>query len=196
MAWDIERTKALLLQAAIDEFAEHGRHGARVDRIAAAAGVNKERIYQYFGNKDGLFSSALEDQLSELEAEIPLSVQQAEDLGEFAGKLYDYFRRNPRYLRLLLWDGLDTEQAPVPAAHVRMLHYTAHADAVEQAQAAGVLTKDFLPAELIYAVRALAGWCLAIPSTTNMVLGLPSDTHDPDQRRDLLVRLANRIVKP
>lgn len=197
MAWDTERTKALLLQAAINEFAEHGRHGARVDRIAAAAGVNKERIYQYFGNKDGLFSAALEDQLDELEAEIPLAVvERAEDLGEFAGNLYDYLRRNPRYLRLLLWDGLETELAPGPAGVARIRHYTAQADAVAKAQAAGVLTQDFRPAELLYAVRALTGWCLSVPSTTNMVLGLPCDRHDPQQLRALLVRLASRMVQP
>jgi AcrR family transcriptional regulator len=44
MAWDTERTKALLLAAATEEFSEKGLAGARVDRIAAAAGVNKERI--------------------------------------------------------------------------------------------------------------------------------------------------------
>ncbi|MGX9902297.1 TetR family transcriptional regulator [Arthrobacter sp. SA17] len=51
MAWDIERTKALLLQAATAEFSEKGLAGARIDRIAAAAGINKERIYQYFGKR-------------------------------------------------------------------------------------------------------------------------------------------------
>ena len=38
MAWDTERTKRLLLDAATTEFSEHGLAGARVDRIAAAAG--------------------------------------------------------------------------------------------------------------------------------------------------------------
>ena len=59
MAWDTERTKRLLLDAATAEFSEHGLAGARVDRIAASAGVNKERIYQYFGKKDDLFAAVL-----------------------------------------------------------------------------------------------------------------------------------------
>jgi AcrR family transcriptional regulator len=57
MAWDTAKTKRLLLDAAVDEFAAHGPEGARIDRIAAAAGVNKERIYPYFGGKQQLFSA-------------------------------------------------------------------------------------------------------------------------------------------
>ncbi|MGJ0383727.1 TetR family transcriptional regulator [Paenarthrobacter nicotinovorans] len=31
----------------------------RVDQVAAAAGINKERIYQYFGRKEALFGAVL-----------------------------------------------------------------------------------------------------------------------------------------
>ncbi|MYW04883.1 helix-turn-helix domain-containing protein [Streptomyces sp. SID3343] len=51
MAWDTARTKQLLLDAAVEEFAEFGPAGARVAKIAKRAGVNQERIHQYFGNK-------------------------------------------------------------------------------------------------------------------------------------------------
>jgi TetR/AcrR family transcriptional regulator len=54
-----QSTKELILQAAIDEFAEHGLSGGRVDRIKDRAGVNKQAIYYHFKNKDALFSAAL-----------------------------------------------------------------------------------------------------------------------------------------
>ena len=44
-------SKALILSAAQDEFAERGLNGARVDRIARRAGAGKNLIYHYFGNK-------------------------------------------------------------------------------------------------------------------------------------------------
>ena len=44
MAWDTERTKQLLLDAATEEISSFGLAGARIDRIAASAGVHKERI--------------------------------------------------------------------------------------------------------------------------------------------------------
>src|SRR6266851_4836508 len=54
------RTKERLVQAAIKEFAEHGLSGARVERIAERAEINKQAIYYYFKDKDDLYSFALE----------------------------------------------------------------------------------------------------------------------------------------
>jgi len=48
-----------ILDAARAEFAEHGYAGARVDRIAARAGLNKQLIYYYFRSKAGLHAAAI-----------------------------------------------------------------------------------------------------------------------------------------
>ena len=42
-------------------------NGATVDEIAAAAGVNKQRIYAYFGSKNGLFEAVLRDVFERVE---------------------------------------------------------------------------------------------------------------------------------
>src|ERR1700748_447005 len=42
------------------EFAASGLAGARVDEIAARAGVNKQLVYHYFGDKDALYLAVLE----------------------------------------------------------------------------------------------------------------------------------------
>jgi TetR/AcrR family transcriptional regulator len=52
-------TKESVLKASIAEFAEAGPDGARVERIAARAGVNKQALYYYFGSKEALFQAAL-----------------------------------------------------------------------------------------------------------------------------------------
>jgi TetR/AcrR family transcriptional regulator len=52
-----------ILSAAALEFARHGFAGARVDRIAAAAGVNKQLLFHYFGSKGGLHLAALKSVL-------------------------------------------------------------------------------------------------------------------------------------
>jgi TetR/AcrR family transcriptional regulator len=53
-------TRQRILDAAIVEFSESGLAGARMDQIAAAAGVNKALIYYYFQGKDALYSATLE----------------------------------------------------------------------------------------------------------------------------------------
>ena len=60
----VKRTAALskekIIKAAIAEFASKGLDGARVDEVARRSGVNKTLLYQYVGNKDDLFTAALE----------------------------------------------------------------------------------------------------------------------------------------
>ncbi|TYB83314.1 TetR/AcrR family transcriptional regulator [Maritimibacter fusiformis] len=56
---DSEDTRRALLDAARREFAAGGLEGARVDRIAASAGVNKQLVYHYFGSKDDLYGAVL-----------------------------------------------------------------------------------------------------------------------------------------
>ena len=57
---DPESTSAAILAAAVREFTERGYEGARVDNIAARAGVNKRMLYHYFGNKQALYVAVLE----------------------------------------------------------------------------------------------------------------------------------------
>jgi TetR/AcrR family transcriptional regulator len=53
-------TRQKLLTAARREFAKNGLAGARVDEIADRAGVNKQLVYHYFGDKDALYLAVLE----------------------------------------------------------------------------------------------------------------------------------------
>lgn len=199
MAWDTARTKQRLLDAAVVEYSEHGPLGARVDRVAARAGVNKERIYQYFGSKQKLFGAVLEQEMTKLAAAVPLTVEQAGDLGEFAGRVYDYHRNYPHYLRLLLWEGLDpdplqSDRASVAAAGERSEHYADNVRAVAQAQADGLLRTDVAPGHLLYVARALAAWWLAVPSTITLMLGEVAD-ESPEERRRVLVTLVNDATR-
>jgi AcrR family transcriptional regulator len=55
-----DRSQRDILGAALEEFAEFGLGGARMDRIAERAGVNKRLIYYYFEHKESLFTAVLE----------------------------------------------------------------------------------------------------------------------------------------
>ena len=57
---DPAATRRKLLTAARREFASRGLAGARVDDIAGRAGVNKQLVYHYFGDKDALYLAVLE----------------------------------------------------------------------------------------------------------------------------------------
>ena len=112
MAWDTERTKQLLLDAGTAEFSARGLSGARVDRIAAAAGVNKERIYQYFGNKEQFFAHVLSNQLALVMDAVPIAGTGSAAIVDYAGRVFDYQSVHPELARLTFWEGLELA-APV-----------------------------------------------------------------------------------
>ena len=58
---DAEASKARVFDAAAEEFALHGFAGAKVDRIAARARVNKAMIYYHFKNKAALYRAVVGD---------------------------------------------------------------------------------------------------------------------------------------
>jgi TetR/AcrR family transcriptional regulator len=66
---DPAATRKKLLTAARREFANSGLAGARVDEIAARAGVNKQLVYHYFGDKDALYLAVLEWVYEEIRAQ-------------------------------------------------------------------------------------------------------------------------------
>ncbi len=51
--------EAQIVEAACRAFGEHGYAATSVADVAAAAGISKPLIYQYFGSKDGLYVVAL-----------------------------------------------------------------------------------------------------------------------------------------
>jgi TetR/AcrR family transcriptional regulator len=56
-----DRTRKVILRAAIREFSLHGLAGARTDAIAESAKVNKALLYYYFKSKSGLYAAAIEE---------------------------------------------------------------------------------------------------------------------------------------
>ncbi|GAA1975709.1 TetR family transcriptional regulator [Catenulispora subtropica] len=196
MAWDTEKTKRLLLDAAVEEFAASGFQGARVDRIAKSAGVNKERIYQYFGNKEQLFATVLDCQLKELAGAVPLTPEAAADLPEHVGRIYDYHVTHPHFARLLHWEALELGgDCELPAEEERTLHYLAKVDSILQAQQAGEVDPRLDARVLMLAVVHLAQMWSALPQVVKMLMsGSAADT--PEARRAAVVALAAKMVAP
>ena len=60
-------TRATILKAAGQLYAEYGLAGARTDAIAAAAGVNKALLYYYFKSKEGLYQTVVGSQVQEFQ---------------------------------------------------------------------------------------------------------------------------------
>jgi len=181
---DAERTKRLLLEAAAKEFAQHGIAGARVDRIAASAKVNKAMIYSYFGNKDQLFDTVFSAVVVNSVERVPFD---ATDLPEYAGRLFDSFEENPDTLRLTNWYQLE-RPAGAPLAAIVASNKTKLTQ-LQKAKDAGLLPERYTPVELLALVRAAAmSWFTMTPE-----LGA-SAPKSRRRRRAVVVDAVRRIL--
>jgi AcrR family transcriptional regulator len=160
MARDSEGTRRRIFQAATAEFATHGIAGARIDRIAAAAGANKQLIYAYFGNKRRLFEAVVTEHVSRLLDDVPFDPA---DLPGHAAALFDFHVANPEITQLGGWHALEPGEAehriPLIERAIR-----ARTREIAAAQRRGVVDSSLAAAELVTLIAAIAGaWASATP---------------------------------
>lgn len=193
MAWDTEGTRRRLKQAATAEFAEHGLDGTTMTRVAERAGINKERLYSYYGDKNALWEVVLADELDRLASAV--GAQASEDIGEFAGATYDYHAAHPELARLLQWEGLT--RRPAARAEQRSAHYRQKVERFAQAQREGQLDPALDPDHLVFALIALAAWWQTVPQLAEMITGAGGDdAAEHRRRRAFVVEAARRLAHP
>ena len=102
---DAGATKRLILAAAKFEFARLGLGGARVDAIAEKACVNKRMIYHYFGSKEQLFQTVLEEAYLDIrnaEQELALDhLPPRKALETLVRFTWNYYLANPEFITLV-----------------------------------------------------------------------------------------------
>lgn len=116
--YDAQRTREAIVNAAEAVFAEHGFDGTSMDAIAQASGYNKSLLFQYFGDKLGLYTQVLkraDKEMGELMLRVfsPLLEDEtlASDASRFksflkstCGAFFDYMVEHPHLMRLFNWE--------------------------------------------------------------------------------------------
>jgi AcrR family transcriptional regulator len=182
-------TRARLLDAACEEFAQHGLAGARVDRIAEAAQANKGLIYVYYGNKEQLFDTVLTQRVGALFDAVPFT---AEDLPGFAGALFDHLLASPQLLRLGTWRHLERGNSPA----VEIEWSRNKIEAIARAQHHGIITTHLEPADLLTLVLGIVtSWfgLSPMPDAATEDSGSPQRLH---RHRAALTTAVRRLVVP
>ncbi|MHA3050716.1 TetR family transcriptional regulator [Acinetobacter sp. ANC 4639] len=192
MSWDTEGTKQKILNAAVIEFAKHGPDGTTIDKIAKIAGVNKERIYNYFGAKRDLFDAVLRNELVKVAKLVPIQSISEEDLSEYAGRAYDYHCEHPELSRLLLWEGLIYD-GEVPNEEIRRKNYDYKIQAVFDAQQQGKVTNSIEPSYLAFLILAIANSWFMLPQVARMFTPL-EDMGNHEKRREMIIKATKKLI--
>lgn len=187
---DGEVSRQRLLDAATAEFAAYGIAGARVDRIAAAAQVNKAQMYGWFGSKDALFDAVFATHLARIVDVVPFT---ADDLPGYAVALYDSYLTDPELVRLASWYRLErVTTGALLAAHPGLTD-AKHRDIV-RAQAGGKIVKDVSPEIVYQMIIAMSGAWSPVSATFTASPADPDADHE--ERRQALRELVRRAFVP
>ncbi len=164
---DAEATKARILDAAKKEFAKSGMGGARVDVIAEKAKANKRMIYHYFGSKEGLFQTVLENAYVDIRtAEQKLNLDHLEPrdaLERLVRFTWAYYLRNPEFITLVNSENLHRakhlKKSEVVKVYSRKF-VSMMDDILSRGVAAGVFRAGIDPVQLNITVAAIGYYYL------------------------------------
>lgn len=170
-----------LLDKALVLFADRGFDGVAVDEIVEAAGVNKRMVYHYFGSKEGIYATVLEQAYEGLRgAEEKLfdpvrrGVSPRKAMTDLVAIYFKYLQSNPAFVRLLLWENLQrgrhlAQAGPLASKSPMLAHLKTLLDEGVQAK---VFRKGLDPRQVLV---SLIGLCLVYFSnrhTLSLTVGL------------------------
>ena len=121
MSPEQENNRERILQAAEKIFAEKGYDAARIDQIAADAGVNKALIYYYFKNKRALLENLFEGFFRESAALLVRYVQKggldsspSPEADQIFDSYFSYFEAKRDLLRIMFMESLKRSEDTPP----------------------------------------------------------------------------------
>lgn len=176
-------TRDRILAAALENFSRSGFNGATIDVIAADAGVNKQRIYAYYGSKRGLFNAALAASFAAGElismAHLKEAAEHLEHLSTIVLKGFmELHEHNPHFWRLLAWANLEGELDDGSLSEVRRKENAELRRLFDQAIAAGLLRPISFESYLLM-LLSVAYFIYSNRKTLSRTLG--SDYFTPEQ---------------
>lgn len=189
-----EKTRAAILNAALEEFAHEGVTGARTDEIARRAGVNKALLYYYFKDKEGLYTAALDQVFSGLYQRV-IGVLERGDLPPrerlllYAQTHFDYIASSPVYPGLVQREFMRSAGRALTPAASRIMErhgkplYSRLEKLIEEGMSAG----DFRKVDPVQTVTSIIGiivfYFISMPAQQFMHAGDPASPERIAARR-------------
>jgi TetR/AcrR family transcriptional regulator len=171
-------TRKKLLTAAREEFDRHGFAGARVDEIAERAGVNKQLVYHYFGDKDALYLAVLEwvyADIREQERQLNLEGLPPEKaIRKLIEASFDYLATNPDFIVLLNDENRGGARhvrgsTRLEAMHSPLVKSVSHI--LHEGVRTGMFRKGIDPIQLYISIAGLSYFYLSNTPTLSAIFG-------------------------
>ncbi len=175
---DADRSQAIILAAAREEFAEHGLGGARMDRIAERANLNKRLIYYYFADKEKLFQAVLEQAYRDIRDQEHklrlLDLKPADAVRKLVEFTWNYYLAHPEFITLLNSANLHRARHLQESKRAREMNsplIEMLAEILERGRKDGTFRGGVDPLQLYVSIAGLAYFYLSNSHTLSAIFG-------------------------
>src|SRR5262245_32021432 len=197
---DPEGTRKNIIEIASEEFALNGLAGARIDEIAARTRASKRMIYYYFGDKDGLYLSCLENAYQLVrEGEGKLDIEHLpplEALRRLVEFTFNHHHQHESFIRMVMIENIHHGEYLERSKAIRQLNVTA-IDHIKKLYARGVkeglFRKNLDPVELHWQISALCFFNVSNRATFSKIFG--RDYGAPDAQGSLRKNVVDMVVR-
>ena len=192
-------TRKKLLTAARLEFARHGFAGARVDEIAERAGVNKQLVYHYFGDKDALYLAVLEwvyEDIREQERRLNLEgLPPDKAIRRLIEASFDHLAAHPDFIVLLNDENRGGARhvrgsTRLEAMHSPLVKSVSHI--LQEGVRSGLFRKGIDPVQLYISIAGLSYFFFSNTPTLSAIFG--KDLSSRAQRRARRRHVADLVL--
>jgi AcrR family transcriptional regulator len=191
-------TREAIVDAAVQEFAQEGFGGARIERISKRAETSDRMLYYHFESKESLFLAALEkvhDDMIAAEGRINLEqLDPREGLKRLIAFIWRYFQEHPEFISLVNAENMygarhvhrseRIKQSAIP--QLRIVE-----DLLARGVAAGHFRRDVTVMELHLTIVSLCYYYLSNAATMSNFLGFDMKQQEA---RDAWLTHVTRVV--
>ena len=199
-AQDPEGTRQNIIEVAAQEFALNGLSGARIDEIAAKTRSSKRMIYYYFGSKEGLYVSALENayrQVREGEAKLDIAGMPPLDaLKRLVEFTFDHHHQHEEFIRMVMIENIHHGEFLERSDVIRDLNVTAigNIEAIyAKGLADGLFRADLDPLEIHWQISALCFFNVSNRATFSKIFG--KDVGSPQYQESLRRQTVDMVLR-
>jgi AcrR family transcriptional regulator len=189
-----------ILKVALEEFAEHGLSGSRVDEIADRTRTSKRMIYYHFKSKEGLYRAVLEkaysdirslDSQSDLQSMPPLEAMQ-----HIVEITFDYDANHPQFVRLVSVENIHQASSLARLPSIRKRNASiieVLTQILERGRASGVFRDDVNALDLHLMISSLCAFRVANRHTFGAIFNC--NLLDPVVRRSHRKQVVDMVLR-
>jgi AcrR family transcriptional regulator len=197
---DPEGTRQNIIEIASEEFALNGLSGARIDEIAARTRSSKRMIYYYFGDKEGLYLSALENAYRLVrEGESKLDIGGLEPIAALTRIVeftFDHHHKHEDFIRMVMIENIHHGEFLEKSKVIRDLNVTAIGTIealYERGLGAGLFRENLDPIELHWQISALCFFNVSNRATFSKIFG--RDFGTPEAQSSLRANSVDMVLR-